>query len=252
MHQHEDPHATFENEPAHAGGAAPEHRRCQYIKADGKGCRDWAVRGQGFCYRHGVFLRPESIRHIDVPLLEDEASIVLVLSETLRALACGTMPVNNGRLILDGCRLAHTIHIEKQAAARLRRRDQPLQCEEQSEEPEAGSEEQPPDYSAPSPGEPSTPSSERCPACGTLPSDPTAQRAEPCEVCGAPASDAPAHQPHRARNLPDHSDRKPADVDERMPSLSALRDEEAYGQVLAAHAAPLDPITEEELAVAVR
>ena len=116
MQQDEDQQANFEN---HAGGAAPEQRRCQYIKADGHGCRDWAIRGQQLCYRHGVFVH--SGRGIDVPLLEDESSIVLVLSETLRAVVLGTVPVKTGALLLDGCRLAHTMQMEKQKAANLER-----------------------------------------------------------------------------------------------------------------------------------
>jgi hypothetical protein len=119
MHQHEQQQANVEDEQNNAGGAAPEQRRCQYIKADGHGCRDWAVRGQQLCYRHGVFVH--SGRGIDVPLLEDESSIVLVLSETLRAVALGTVPVKTGALLLDGCRLAHTMQMEKQKAANLER-----------------------------------------------------------------------------------------------------------------------------------
>ena len=137
-----------ESMPDNGGGAAPEHRRCKYTRADGKSCRDWAIRGQDFCHRHGIFLRRESVQRIDVPLLEDESAIVLVLSETLRALAWGTMPVNNGRLILDGCRLAHSMQMEKQKTAGHRVcRSRKCMCEEKemredSPEPEAASQEQ--------------------------------------------------------------------------------------------------------------
>ncbi|MFP5229022.1 MAG: hypothetical protein ACLGXA_15500 [Acidobacteriota bacterium] len=131
MKHDENQQAHIEDETNH-GGAAPEHRRCQYLKADGKGCRDWAVRGQEFCYRHGVFLRAG--RGIDVPLLEDESSIVLVLSETLRAVACGMLPLNNARLMIDGCRLAHTMHMERQKAAGVERvRRHQCVCEEAAE-----------------------------------------------------------------------------------------------------------------------
>ena len=141
MHKHENQQANFEDDQTSNGGAAPENRRCQYIKADGKGCRDWAVRGQNLCYRHGVFLRRG--RGIDVPLLEDEASIVLVLSETLRAVAQGTIALKSGSLLLEGCRLAHTMHMEKQKAAnaeRTRRRQE--EREAGSQEAEAGSRKQ--------------------------------------------------------------------------------------------------------------
>jgi hypothetical protein len=145
MQQHESQQANFEGEQTNRGGAAPEHRRCQYIKADGKGCRDWAVRGQEFCYRHGVFLHAG--RGIDVPLLEDEASIVLVLSETLRAVAQGTIALKSGSLLLEGCRLAHTMQMERVWAAnaeRSRKRTRVREDEvvEERQEPEAGSRKQ--------------------------------------------------------------------------------------------------------------
>ena len=142
MQQDERQQANFEGEQSNRGGAAPENRRCQYIKADGKGCRDWAVRGQEFCYRHGVFLHAG--RGIDVPLLEDESSIVLVLSETLRAVAHGTIALKSGSLLLEGCRLAHTMQMERVRAAnaeRSRKRAEVREEEigEESREPEARS-----------------------------------------------------------------------------------------------------------------
>jgi hypothetical protein len=146
MHQHENQQANFE---PHSGGAAPEQRRCQYIKADGHGCRDWAVRGQKLCYRHGVFVH--SGRGIDVPLLEDESSIVLVLSETLRAVALGTIPLKSGALLLDGCRLAHTMQMERQKAANLERSRRRKEAREQeSGEPGARSPEPNQECGAPS------------------------------------------------------------------------------------------------------
>jgi hypothetical protein len=105
-----------------SGGAAPADRSCRYTKADGKPCRDWAVRGQDYCHRHDIFLHARPERPIDVPLLEDEASIVLLLSETLRAMAWGTIPVPNGRMLLAGCRLAHTIQMQRLEMAKFRMR----------------------------------------------------------------------------------------------------------------------------------
>lgn len=127
--------AIHEEEEQAGGGAAPEHRRCRYHKADGKGCRDWAVRGQEFCYRHGVFLQG---RNIDVPLLEDESSIVLVLSETLRAVVCGRIPIGHARMMIDGCRLAHTMQMERlKAAGSSRQRERRCACGEEREKESA-------------------------------------------------------------------------------------------------------------------
>ena len=178
MQQDEKQQENFESEPrehTHSGGAAPEHRQCQYIKADGKGCRDWAVRGQEMCYRHGVFLGAG--RGIDVPLLEDESSIVLVLSETLRAVAHGAISTKGAALMLDGCRLAHSMLMERQKAAnaeRARRRQEEREArsrEEGSGEPEAGSRE---------PGA----AGHRAPGTGHRTPETCALRPEPCrESC---------------------------------------------------------------------
>jgi hypothetical protein len=221
MQQHQQ--ANVEDEQTNGGGAAPEQRRCQYIKADGKGCRDWAVRGQTLCYRHGVFIH--SGRGIDVPLLEDEASIVLVLSETLRAVALGTIPLKTGSLLLEGCRLAHTVQMEKQKAANLersRKRSEAREEEirEESLEPEPGSQELKEE-------------------CGTR-----------CPEPGAPSS-APHAQHLRFRDRQRNSDEHLAGV--ATEALFDPRYQEAPGAALAAVAASLDESMEEEaLAVGVR
>jgi hypothetical protein len=228
MHQHENQQANFEN---HSGGAAPEQRQCQYTKADGKGCRDWAVRGQKLCYRHGVFVH--SGRGIDVPLLEDESSIVLVLSETLRAVALGTIPLKTGALLLDGCRLAHTMQMEKQKAANLERsrrrseaREEEMAQEKISQEEigqeeigqeeinqeEMGEEAMGQESSVPD-QEPDAPSSEICALSSEPCSEPWSLSSEPCED----------------------------------PRYEEIRE-----GVLAAQAEPLDERMEEELAVGVR
>jgi len=237
MHQHETEQANVEGEQTHAGGAAPEQRRCQYIKADGHGCRDWAVRGQKLCYRHGVFVH--SGRGIDVPLLEDESSIVLVLSETLRAVALGTISVNTGRLLMDGCRLAHTMQMEKQKAGNLERsrrrreaREQEMaeeqleteeqqQTEDSRQETEARSQE---------PGSPEPVLSERRPEGGTSRTD-RALSPEPCS---------------------ENWDKELEKVERERTDRFDPRYQEIREGVLAAQAEPLDEPMEEELAVAMR
>ncbi len=183
MQQDESQQQNFESEQnhsgeghrehTHSGGAAPEHRQCQYNKAHGKGCRDWAVRGQNFCYRHGVFLR--NGRGIDVPLLEDESSIVLVLSETLRAVAQGTIALKNAGLLLDGCRLAHSMQMDRLKAAnaeRTRRRQEAI--EDRRQEAEAGSRK-------PGAGRPEAEAAgHRAPGAGRRTPELCALRPEPC------------------------------------------------------------------------
>src|SRR5690348_902741 len=95
------------------GGAAPEHRRCRMILESGVRCGNWDVRGQGLCVRHGRWQMTERGR-VTVPLMEDEASIQLVISQTVRAMAIGALPPANGRVILAGCREARlTLHEQR-------------------------------------------------------------------------------------------------------------------------------------------
>jgi hypothetical protein len=109
-----------EQQPNSAGGTAPADRQCHYTKSDGQPCRNWALRGHHHCFPHHRFIHSRPERPIDVPLLEDQASIVYVLSQTLQSLAWGSIPVTNGRMILAGCRLAHTMQMHQHETAKFR------------------------------------------------------------------------------------------------------------------------------------
>ena len=54
-----------------------------------------------------------------VPLLEDDASVTLVLSQAVRALAWGTIPPANGRAMIAGCRAATEVLKLRLAVAQL-------------------------------------------------------------------------------------------------------------------------------------
>jgi hypothetical protein len=177
-----------------------------------------------------------------------------VLSETLRAVALGTIPLKTGALLLDGCRLAHTMQMEKQKAANLersRRRKEAREEEirEESLEPEAGRQELKEECRA------------RCPEPGARSSEPCALRSDPCEEPGAlcPEPGAPSSAPNAQhlgfRDRQENSDEHLAEV--ATEALFDPRYEEARCEVLAAVAAPLVELMEEEeaeeaLAVGVR
>lgn len=108
--------------PAVHGGAAPTDRQCQFTKSDGFRCRDWALRGHDHCFRHRQYLEASPQNPIDVPLLEDEDSLASLLSQTLRALAWGTIPAVNGRAILAGCRIMQGILTHRLATAKFHAR----------------------------------------------------------------------------------------------------------------------------------
>ena len=101
------------------GGAAPADRQCQFTKSDGYRCRDWALRGQQHCFRHHQYLHSRPENPVEVPLLEDEDSLASLLSQTLRALAWGTIPAANGRAILSGCRIMQNLLTHRLAKARF-------------------------------------------------------------------------------------------------------------------------------------
>jgi hypothetical protein len=109
-----------DQETSNPGGQAPADRQCNYTKSDGHRCRNWVLRGHEHCFGHHRYLHARPERPIDVPLLEDEASIVYLLSQTLQALAWGTIPVANGHALLTGCRLAHSIQTQRLEAAKFR------------------------------------------------------------------------------------------------------------------------------------
>jgi hypothetical protein len=109
-----------DQEISNPGGQAPADRQCNYTKSDGHRCRAWVLRGHDHCFRHHRYLHSRPERPVDVPLLEDEASIVYLLSQTLQALAWGTIPVPNGHALLAGCRLAHSMQTQRLEAAKFR------------------------------------------------------------------------------------------------------------------------------------
>jgi hypothetical protein len=104
--------------PAHGGAATPD-RQCQFTKSTGFRCEDWALRGHEHCFRHHQYLSSRPENPIDVPLLEDEDSLLSLLSQTLRALACGTIAPANGRAILAGCRIMQGILTRRLAQAKF-------------------------------------------------------------------------------------------------------------------------------------
>jgi len=86
------------------------------ILESGVRCGNWDVRGQGLCVRHGRWQMTDPRGRVTVPLMEDEASIQLVISQTVRAMAIGALPPANGRAMLAGCREARlTLHEQRWA-----------------------------------------------------------------------------------------------------------------------------------------
>ncbi|MGB7134673.1 MAG: hypothetical protein WBD46_05270 [Acidobacteriaceae bacterium] len=85
-------------------GAASTSRQCRYELANGHTCRRWAVRAHDFCQQHGRWMSTRVDGALEIPLLEDPASITHVLSQTARALSWGRIPPSNARAIIAACR----------------------------------------------------------------------------------------------------------------------------------------------------
>ena len=245
MEAHET--STFESEPSHqasAGGAAPAERRCRYDKADGSPCHNWAIRGQDYCHKHGIFLRARLERPIEVPLLEDEAAIVLLLSETMRALAWGTIPVSNGRMLLDGCRFAHKMQCQRLEEAKLRFkvRRAGIPAEEIFPRPgveesrEAGAGVPNPEPVAPTP-EPDAPKPE-----------PAEESAE--QPLTTPLLEPPDQRYHCFRDLKKDWDKDLLKMENEMGDMVARRHGETREEFRAARVKPFDHLAEIDAEVA--
>ena len=88
---------------------AHEQQRCEHIAPSGRRCGRWASRGEELCHAHLKYAEGCAGRRVDVPLLEDESSILYVLSQTAQALATGGMPPANGNAVISACKLATRI-----------------------------------------------------------------------------------------------------------------------------------------------
>jgi hypothetical protein len=97
---------TLETAGGMEGRVGVETRRCEHIKESGHQCRNVPSLGERVCYSHRRFTETGTGLGIQVPLLEDEASIRSVLSQTARALARAEIPPANGMAIIRACNIA--------------------------------------------------------------------------------------------------------------------------------------------------
>ncbi|HTW47287.1 MAG TPA: hypothetical protein VMD92_05020 [Acidobacteriaceae bacterium] len=79
-------------------------RRCEAVRENGEPCRGTPALGETFCHAHARYRSTLNGMLIVVPLMEDEASVTFVRSQTVRALSQGSIPPANGQAMLRGCR----------------------------------------------------------------------------------------------------------------------------------------------------
>jgi hypothetical protein len=234
-----EPVSIAATETPNPGGAAPAHRQCTYTKANGHLCRDWAIRGQDFCSRHGRFVLAHQGRPIDVPLLEDEDSVALLLSQTLRALAWGMLPVPNGRALLDGCRLAWSMQCRRLETAKFRLQLRRLNISENEVFDSPAASERAPDPGA------------LCPEPGALCPDPGPCAASEAEQRPEWDDDPtpPVLTPYpgaRFRDLKKNWDKEILHTENAMTDMYAARYGETREEFKAARATPFENLAKEE------
>ena len=102
--------------------SAPQKQCCRYLKADGRPCQAVALRGQHYCYSHLRHRQPSFSSSFATPLLEDAASIRLVISQVIHATLHDEIPLRKADTLLRALRLALSLlHAEaRQESNRLR------------------------------------------------------------------------------------------------------------------------------------
>ena len=88
---------------------AEEAPRCQFVKLNGKGCGSPAMNGATLCYYHAqaqARSEAEEARKLEMPALEDRASIQLALVRVCNHLVGKSIDERTGRAIISALRLA--------------------------------------------------------------------------------------------------------------------------------------------------
>ena len=92
------------------------YNECRFIKSNGLKCQSPAMRGSQFCYFHGrtriyVPRPPAKDKPIQLPPLQNAASIHAALDQVLQALASGDLDSKRAKNLLYALQMAQqTVH----------------------------------------------------------------------------------------------------------------------------------------------
>lgn len=89
------------------GAAVQSHavdRRCAMVREGGQQCRGTPARGERYCHAHRRYSEAARTVVLTIPLIDDAASVTFVRSQVVRAMALGSIPPGNGRVMLEACR----------------------------------------------------------------------------------------------------------------------------------------------------
>ena len=106
----------------------PERRRCAHLHESGVRCNGTTAAGNKFCHTHQRYEDANPMYPVKVPLLENPGAIRMVISQTVRQLAVGTIPAGNGRAMLNGCRTALDLLLYEFAVEKYRAQQQQQQA----------------------------------------------------------------------------------------------------------------------------
>ncbi len=86
------------------------YTECRFIKSNGLKCQSPAMRGSQFCYFHGrtriCVPRPRSRKPLQLPPLQNQASIHAALDQVLQALASGNLDTGRAGNLLYALQMA--------------------------------------------------------------------------------------------------------------------------------------------------
>ena len=97
-------------------GDTSMYKECRFIKTNGLKCQSPAMRGSCFCYFHGrkhihVARSNSKDQALELPPLQNEASIHAALNEVLQALASGNVDTKRAGNLLYALQMAQqTVH----------------------------------------------------------------------------------------------------------------------------------------------
>jgi hypothetical protein len=90
-----------------------QKNRCRHIAYSGYQCRRPSLEGQPFCYQHARFSEPQPAppRYsrepaVMIPLLDDRATVQVVIAEVMRALVTRSIAAEEARALFYGLQLA--------------------------------------------------------------------------------------------------------------------------------------------------
>src|SRR5580700_4942930 len=95
---------TIESTPSETDPNVPY--RCRYLTTKGEQCRQIALNGRNFCFAHRDPEPDFGCRKIKVPILEDSASIQLMLTKILHGLLNDHFPVAVASKAIYCCQVA--------------------------------------------------------------------------------------------------------------------------------------------------